>query len=1321
MTMPPQPLALDQPARGAVTGRFLRLFLPLAACIVAVGLWLAHSQINEEVAKELEDAAHRAEIGATLFSRQLERPLAHLASLATEEPVRAAVGQSQAGRLDAMANAFRSLMLRNKEYDQVRWIDHSGQERVRFNRTEAGVVRIQDSLLQNKSDRYYVKAAMILAPGETYVSAIDLDVEGGKVEVPHKPMLRLATPALDNAGRPDGVLVINLLMRPLLDAAVIHGVRGAGDIAVLNARGYWLRAADPADEWGFMFGRETTLGSRFPQLWQRMARQERGRHRDANGLWAWQRVPSPVAGSADSPWYVLAHQPPATLAAFEGKVRAQAGGILLALLGLLGFLCRNLALRRAQRDEAMIDAGRTHAEAEALRTHVAEAQRHEAVSALLAAIVNSSEDAIFSTTPEGIITSWNPGAENLLGYSGDEAIGQPIAFLYPPAATTSPDAKEGGAVCRSELTLRHKAGHLLEVAATCSPIRGLDGQPAGNSCMLRDIREEKRAAAELVAYRDHLETLVSKRTADLAAAKAAVEEREIFIRAITDNLPGMVSYWDQGLRCRFANWAYREWFGRSPESMLGITMRELLGEEVFEHSRPHLEAALKGSPRLYERTLTKADGATGHAIVHLIPDHRGDEVVGLFVLVTDVTPVKEVELRLRETNAELSAALGRAAAATAAKSAFLANMSHEIRTPMNAILGMAHLLEKASLPPEVSKVAHRIQSAGRSLLTIINDILDLSKIESGHLELECEPFNLHEVLDNLAALMSEAAAHKDIELVISPPLGLDRLQGDALRLGQVLINLTGNAIKFTERGHVAVSAEVVAETAQEVTLRFVVRDTGVGIPLAKQEEIFSPFTQADVSTTRRSGGTGLGLSIARRLVTLMGGEMGVSSQPGQGSEFWFTMRAGRSADSGVPEPGLSAVEVLIADDSPIALEALRTTVINLGWKPDTVSSGEAAVHHVLNRIGRHGADEIILLDWKMPGMDGLAAAQAIREALKGEHWPIILMATAYARDDMSPPPGIEAIDGLLDKPVTASSLFDAVVSARQRRNGGPAARAAPTGEERLAGLRILVVDDSEINREVAQSIFASEGAHVELAGDGRQALELLQSRPTDFDIVLMDVQMPVMDGHEATRAIRGNQALAALPVVAVTAGAFKAQQDAARAAGMDDFVAKPFDVDATVALILRLTGRAQPAASAQPMLPPIPPAIPEGGDGELYPGLDIARALALWKNPEVYRNFLRQFAGDYGGCIAVLRQGDAVASESLAHKLKGAAGSLRLTEVAECATQLDRALRKGQATAALLDALQAAMDTALASIRRYAPERPESGPPEAAGAIAPSR
>jgi hypothetical protein len=376
-----------------------------------------------------------------------------------------------------------------------------------------------------------------------------------------------------------------------------------------------------------------------------------------------------------------------------------------------------------------------------------------------------------------------------------------------------------------------------------------------------------------------------------------------------------------------------------------------------------------------------------------------------------------------------------AEAATDAKSNFLATMSHEIRTPMNAIIGLAYLLEKAQLPGDASDHARKIASAGRSLLSIINDILDFSKIEADRIELEHVSFDIDSVLDNLATIMSANAGKKDIELIITPPqMPLGRLLGDPLRLEQILINLVGNGIKFTERGHVELSVSALTISSQQVSLRFAVRDTGIGIAADKLTNIFDAFAQAEIGTTRHFGGTGLGLTICRRLVRLMGadanGELEVTSEPGRGSEFAFTLFFERAPEVTRSASPLTHLDVLIADDNPVALEALRRTSTALGWNAMTVNSGEAALQNVVDDP-KNGAARVIILDWKMPGMDGLATAHAIRAALR-EQDPslIIVMVTASTADELLATAGSQIADAVLTKPVTPSSLYNAVVNAK---------------------------------------------------------------------------------------------------------------------------------------------------------------------------------------------------------------------------------------------------------------------------------------------------
>ena len=778
-----------------------------------------------------------------------------------------------------------------------------------------------------------------------------------------------------------------------------------------------------------------------------------------------------------------------------------------------------------------------------------------------------------------------------------------------------------------------------------------------------------------------------------------LEERERFLASITDGIPGMVGYWNTELRSGYANAAYLEWFGKTKEEMAGVAIQELLGPVQFARNEARIQAALAGQPQNFEQTITSPEGVIRHAWTHYIPDLVDGTVRGFFVLVSDITELKNAQVQLEALNAALNERTTQAEAASVAKSDFLANMSHEIRTPMNAILGLCHLLEKQPLAPAPRDMVRKIHGAGKSLLGIINDILDFSKIEAQRLEIEAINFRLGDVLDNLASITSAAVGSKPVEVVIGAvPAGAEFLEGDPLRLGQVLVNLAGNAIKFTAAGEVVVTTELLATNpeANRVKLRFTVRDTGMGIPESKQAAIFEAFTQADTSTTRSFGGTGLGLAISRSLVELMGGRLQVNSAPGRGSEFSFEISLGLGAPQQNSLPEMLHQNVLVADDHPCALKVLVETLASLGWRAEGVDSGEKAVA-LAGQAGPRPYD-IVLLDWRMPGLDGLDAAIQIRHQQQHKQSPIILMVTAHDRESFNGQPGSHQVDGILTKPVTSSSIYNAVLEAKSRRGQLQYPQAPPPHLRRLAGLRLLVVDDSDINRDVAQRILREEGAEVALAEDGSQALETLTRTPEAFDLVLMDVQMPVMDGYMATRRIRATPSLAHLPVIALTAGAFSTQRSAALEAGMNDFVSKPFNVEQLVTLVRQLT-HCPPLASQgdsggrQEAAAP-PPAAP----------VDLAKGLALWQDPEIYQCYLRRFVSEYGGSLEHLDLAPAPAAAAAIHKMKGAAATLGLVRVPVLAGETERLLKEEQDARASFARLQAAMAEAVAFILSHFPE-----------------
>jgi hypothetical protein len=587
------------------------------------------------------------------------------------------------------------------------------------------------------------------------------------------------------------------------------------------------------------------------------------------------------------------------------------------------------------------------------------------------------------------------------------------------------------------------------------------------------------------------------------------------------------------------------------------------------------------------------------------------------------------------------------------------------------------------------------------LLGIINEILDFSKIEAGKLEIECAPFRLGTLLNKIAVLGSAAIGHKPIEFVIGAvPVGAEYLNGDALRLEQVLINLVGNAAKFTAHGEIKLEVAIAETGTDGLTLRFSVRDTGIGIDTELQQHIFTPFSQADSSTTRRFGGTGLGLSICQRLVALMGGEIGVQSTPGMGSEFWFNVRLQTAVPENQPLYKPAKQHVLVVDDHPAAREVLSSIVRSLGWEVEVEASGAAAAQHFAHVQTTEHPFDIVLMDWQMPGLDGLAASRAIRQTQTGGHSPIIIMVTAYERERLLTAAGAQNVDGILSKPVTASSLYDAITQIQKSQKPAMAVSSPANSPQRLAGWRVLVTDDNEINRDVAQLQLESEGAAVYLATDGKEALDWLDAHPDAVDVVLMDVQMPVMDGYEAARRLRQKPAFRSLPIVALTAGVFKEHQEAALAAGMNGFIGKPFDPNEMVDLLLRIANQPQqllPTSRPQP--------APTETTQPSLAVMDVAKALRVWRVAEKYQTYLRHFVefhGRDGETIAELvAKGDLAAAAAAVHKLKGGAGNLALLQVERQALQVEKALREGVAGMETLHALTAAIAEAVQAIESY--------------------
>ncbi|MDJ0450997.1 hybrid sensor histidine kinase/response regulator [Methylocystis sp. JR02] len=682
----------------------------------------------------------------------------------------------------------------------------------------------------------------------------------------------------------------------------------------------------------------------------------------------------------------------------------------------------------------------------------------------------------------------------------------------------------------------------------------------------------------------------------------------------------------------------------------------------------------------------------------------------------------------------MQTAMLQAEASTRMKSEFLANMSHEIRTPMNAIIGMSRLALTREPSPVQRNYLGKILGASEHLMGIINDILDFSRIEAGKLALESVPFQLGELLGQLSSLLDVKSESKGIELVFRVGPGVPQgLVGDPLRLGQVLINLTGNAVKFTELGEIVVAVELRKTVQDGVVLAFSVSDTGIGMSQEQLKRLFQSFTQADSSTTRKYGGTGLGLSISRQLVELMGGEIAVTSTPGVGSRFSFTVPLGVAGgepailgSGALRKAQLADMRALVVDDSASARLALAEMLGALGLRADTAASGEECLA-MLARADENGeAYQLVLMDYLMPGLDGVETIRRMRRRARAPGaatpatLPAILMISACSRDTVMEEQGELPVDAFLHKPVGPALLYHSLLQALHPQSAGargPEPYPAVMDElPRLDGARILLVEDNANNREVALDFMAAARMQVDVAFNGREAVRM--ANEGDYDLVLMDIQMPEMDGLSATREIRNHPRLRTLPVVAMTAHALPSDRALSREAGMNDHVTKPIDPDLLFCTLLkwidpaRLKGRPlPPGAIAQASAPHFERGADAAAQAPLpaVPGIDWHAAL---ENVDGQRHRLQKRAGsfvrEYAPAPRQLREalgaGDHARLQTLAHNLKSSAAYVGAFDLTGAAARLEQGLREGQPDRVGVDvaAVVAALDTVLAGLRRLA-------------------
>lgn len=871
---------------------------------------------------------------------------------------------------------------------------------------------------------------------------------------------------------------------------------------------------------------------------------------------------------------------------------------------------------------------------------------------LYSSVIEQSPLSIVITDEQGNIKYVNPYFTEVTGYTLDEVIGKHTRILksnknQPDTYKTLWKNITRGEKWIGEFTNIDKNGNEFYERAVISPIIGEDGETAYYVSIKENITE----------------ALLLKNTLD---------DQSRFISQLIDVIPSSIFYVDKEDIFLGANSEFTRVYQTDPNLHHGLKLKDTpwMDEPKYQRFTEMRQESVKTGKPIIRQIVSNLNGKETAMLycVNAYYTSNGD-IGGYIGILTDISELKEKEI-------ELQNAFIQANAATEAKSLFLANMSHEIRTPMNAVIGMSYLALQTQLTDKQRDYLSKINNAATSLLRIVNDILDFSKIEAGKLKMENLEFNLDEVLSKSIELLIPKAREKNLEVIYHLPCNLPaQIIGDPLRLGQIITNLMSNAIKFTHTGEIRIDVTQEDQKEKKVCLKFRVSDTGIGISKENQEKLFEAFTQSDNTITRQYGGTGLGLTISKTLAEMMNGRLWLESEENVGSTFsftaWFDIGETLSPKKCITLQDIKKIKTLVVDDNPMAGEIMKEYMENMGASVELAASGRQAIE-LIQKNGFESPYQLLLIDWNMPDLDGMETVKCINALSEIKIKPLVILVTAYDLEEMKKSAQNLGIAAFLTKPISQSSLYDTIVNIFAKDLSISQKESLPYETTLLHGVNILLVEDNEVNQQIACELLQNQGCKVAISNNGLQAVQRFKSRTETYDLIFMDIQMPEMDGFEATKKIR--EIDAEIPIIAMTARNMYDEKEKCYQVGMNDHIAKPIDPELLMEMVtkwakntsnLKDYSKISPDKSAESMEKSFP---------RIY-GIDTQKGIhRLSGNMELYEKLLYKFATEQIEIVEKIKNNleDYELLQSQAHLLKGVAGNIGATQVYQLSGQLER-------------------------------------------------